>query len=257
MRRRLLTWLHDSSFWSDYRPTVPAPVVTLGTIGALAVVGSPRLRRGRHRAASRLAAAIGLAAMSPAVVLGVLTSYLRRNRAQIRAGILDAVEWSPSAWVLDVGCGTGMLLNGAALRVPQGRAVGIDIWDPHAGGGTLDVLMANARAEGVAERVEIKYADARSLPFADGLFDIVLCGGAVHHIIRDRSDLEGVLGEMVRVLKPGGRLVIWDVPHMVEVSAAILGEMGVASRAAELVAFAGFHNSLLVATRTAAVQATA
>ena len=257
MRRRLLTWLHDSSFWSDYRPTVPAPVVTLGTIGALAVVGSPRLRRGRHRAASRLVAAIGLAAMTPAVILGLLTSYLRRNRVQIRAGILDAVEWSPSAWVLDIGCGTGMLLNGAAQRVPNGRAVGIDIWDAHAGGGTLDVLMANARAEGVADRVEITYADARSLPFDDGLFDIVLCGGAVHHIIRDRSDLERVLGEMVRVLKPAGRLVIWDVPHMIEVSAAILRERGVASHTSDSVTFAGFQNSLLVATRTGVAPATA
>ena len=257
MRRRLLTWLHDSSFWSNYRPTVPPRVATLGTVGALAVAGAPRLRRGHHRGTYRLAAVAGLAAMTPAVVLGLLTSYLRRNRAQIRAGILDAVEWSPSAWVLDVGCGTGMLLNGAALRVPQGRAVGIDIWDAHAGGGTLDLLMANARAEGVAERVEIKYADARSLPFADGLFDIVLCGGAVHHIIRDRSDLEGVLGEMVRVLKPGGQLVIWDVPHMIEVSAAILRERGVPSHASDSVPFAGFQNSLLVATRSGAARGTA
>jgi ubiquinone/menaquinone biosynthesis C-methylase UbiE len=150
-----------------------------------------------------------------------------------------------------------MLLNGAAQRVPGGRAVGIDIWDAHAGGGTLDVLMANARAEGVADRVEIKYADARSLPFDDGLFDIVLCGGAVHHIIKDRSDLEHVLGEMVRVLKPAGRLVIWDVPHMIEVSAAILREQGVPSRASDSVTFAGFKNSLLVASRPGVAQATA
>ncbi|MFI5261848.1 MAG: class I SAM-dependent methyltransferase [Candidatus Limnocylindrales bacterium] len=252
MKRRLLTWLHDSSFWSDYRPKMPAGAVAGGLAGAAATWVGVRLGQRRHDAAAAVSLLLGLGLLAPAVALGLVSWFMRRQRMAIRAQILGAVDWPATAWVLDVGCGTGMLLNGAAQRVPEGRVVGIDVWDAHAGGGTLDVLMANARAEGVADRIEFQYADARALPFGDGLFDIVLCAGAVHHIVRDHADLQRLMDELSRVLKPSGRLVLWDVPHALEASAALLRERGLSAEIGDAVPFLGFQNSILVATKAGA-----
>jgi ubiquinone/menaquinone biosynthesis C-methylase UbiE len=70
-----------------------------------------------------------------------------------------------------------MMLNGAARRLTEGKATGIDMWAAHAGGGNFDMLMKNAQAEGVTDRIEFKQADARRMPFDDASFDVVMCSG--------------------------------------------------------------------------------
>jgi cyclopropane fatty-acyl-phospholipid synthase-like methyltransferase len=71
--------------------------------------------------------------------------------------------------VLDVGCGRGLLLIGAAKRLTTGKAVGVDIWQTEdLSGNRPEATLENARLERVAERVGVKDGDARRLPFADG-----------------------------------------------------------------------------------------
>ena len=66
--------------------------------------------------------------------------------------------------VVDVGCGNGLILNGAALRLTTGKAVGIDLWVEHGGGGDYALLQKNAALEGVAAwQVEGGRVHARSL----------------------------------------------------------------------------------------------
>jgi arsenite methyltransferase len=102
----------------------------------------------------------------------------------------------------------------ATRRLSSGRAAGVDLWrgvDQSAN--SPNITWANAGAEGVAGRVELHTADMRALPFADARFDVVLSSLAVHNI-RGDADRARAISEAVRVLRPGGRLVIVDIRHV-------------------------------------------
>ena len=130
-----------------------------------------------------------------------------------RHQILGLVPWSGSEAVLDVGCGRGLLLTAAASRTPFGRAVGIDLWlAKDQSSNRPEATIANARAEGVEERVEVQTADARQLPFADDTFDVVVSHWVVHNLDKS-TDRAQALKEMARVLRPGGWLLIADIEN--------------------------------------------
>jgi ubiquinone/menaquinone biosynthesis C-methylase UbiE len=98
----------------------------------------------------------------------------------------------------------------AATLLPEGKATGIDVWKTHEqSGNALSVTQSNAEREGVAERVVLDTADMRHLPFHDHSFDLVVSSMAIHNIA-DREGRMQAIQEAVRVLKPGGRLVMVD-----------------------------------------------
>jgi SAM-dependent methyltransferase len=102
------------------------------------------------------------------------------------------------------------VLIGAARRLTTGKAVGLDRWVAGAlTGNRPGAVLDNARLEGVQDRVEVKEGDARQLPFADESFDAVVSNFVVHEV-KDRAERQEMLQEMVRVLKPGGRLALVD-----------------------------------------------
>lgn len=137
-----------------------------------------------------------------------------------RERLLDLVEISGNEKVLDVGCGRGLVLNAAARRLVRGKATGIDIWNQQdQSGNSPDATRANARMEGVADRVEIVDGDARNMPFADNDFDIVVSSLAIHNI-SGSEERNRALSEIMRVLKPGGRFAILDFQHVGEYAAA-------------------------------------
>jgi len=137
----------------------------------------------------------------------------RVGKRRFRDRILDAVPWRGDEQVLDVGCGHGLMLIGAAKRLTIGKAVGIDLWQKEdQAGNSPEATMANARIEGVADRVELKDGDARKLPFADRSFDVILSSWALHNIY-EREQRTVAVREIARVLKPGGRIALADIRH--------------------------------------------
>jgi ubiquinone/menaquinone biosynthesis C-methylase UbiE len=130
-----------------------------------------------------------------------------------RERLLDLISWRGDETVLDVGCGRGLMLVGAARRLTSGTATGIDVWQAEdQSSNTKDGPIENARLEGVSDRVTVQTADMRSLPFPDQSFDVVVTHWAVHNL-KDKADRDGALGEMYRVLKPGGRLILTDIEN--------------------------------------------
>ncbi len=106
------------------------------------------------------------------------------------------------ARMLDIGCGMG---GKTVWYAESGAAsvVGVDIERRHA-----TQSQRFARARGVGERVHILQGDAMRLPFADGSFSVLTANDSMEHF----ADPAAALGELGRVLRPGGRLFLYFTP---------------------------------------------
>ncbi len=226
LKRHVLLQAHDTELWASYLPLLPTWFYPLGALGIIlllaAITGIPSNQPGIRVPLT----AAGLLICTPLLALFVTTQRMRQRRAAVREQILNAVSWRGDEAVLDVGCGSGMLLNGAAARLQSGAALGIDIWAEHSGGGSKELLMKHARAEKVDGRIKFQEADARKMPFEDASFDVILSSWALHHISLSKDDFENACREMIRVLKPGGTIVVADVAHMIEALAMRLVDAG-------------------------------
>ncbi|MDP9248043.1 MAG: class I SAM-dependent methyltransferase [Candidatus Dormibacteraeota bacterium] len=146
-------------------------------------------------------------------------SYIYTTRAgkfAVWAEILRNLGLRGDEHVLDMGCGRGAVLLMAAKLLPQGRAVGLDLWRTvDQSGNSMEMTLENAELEGVRDRVELKTGDITQMPFPDGSFDVVLSALAIHNIKDRRARLKAI-DEAVRVLTPGGHLAIADIGHTTE-----------------------------------------
>jgi arsenite methyltransferase len=142
------------------------------------------------------------------------------GKVREREYYLDKIAWRGDERVLDVGCGLGLFLIGAARRLKTGRAFGIDLWQAEdLSGNTPAGTLNNAAIEGVAEKVKVHTGDARKLPF-DASFNVVLSSMALHNIYNAGERQTAVL-EIARVLKSGGSLLILDVRHTNQYAATL------------------------------------
>jgi arsenite methyltransferase len=163
-------------------------------------------------------------------VMGLWMIYDSKiGKVREREYYLDKIEWRGDERVLDVGCGLGLFLVGAAKRLKTGGAVGIDLWQAYdLSGNTPAGTLNNALIEGEAERVEVCTGDARKLPFDDASFDVVLSSNALHNIY-NTADRHTAVREIARVLRVDGHVLILDVRHTNQYAAS-LRDAGVDAR---------------------------
>ena len=151
---------------------------------------------------------------SCAITTLLMLASSRYGKQRARDRLLDRLALRGDEIVLDVGCGHGLLLIGAAKRIPRGEAVGIDLWsqtDQYANSATA--TLANADAEGVGGRVTVRDGDMRQLPFDDASVDVAVSSLAIHNVPTATERAESIR-EMARVVKPGGRVAILDIAHV-------------------------------------------
>lgn len=160
----------------------------------------------------------------------------RVRKLALRDRLLDELALRGEETVLDVGCGRGLMLLGAARRLPRGRAVGLDLWQTvDQSGNSPEATRKNAEAEGVLERIELHTGDARAMPFPDQHFDCILSSWALHNI-PDAAGRAAAVREIARVLKPGGRVLLVDILHSGEYP-PVLREHGLEDVKRRLVSF--------------------
>ncbi len=104
--------------------------------------------------------------------------------------------------ILDVATGTAVIPRRLLEKgKTKGKIIGLDITRA-----MLNQAAQKIKANGSTTLIELTCGSAMAMPYQDGLFDIIVCGLATHHL-----DVRAALGEMKRVLKVGGRLTIADV----------------------------------------------
>lgn len=115
--------------------------------------------------------------------------------------------------VLDVGCGRGLLLIKMAQKLTTGNGAGLDIWSQtDQWKNSKDNTRKNIEIAGLGNTISLIDGDARALPFKDNTFDIVTSSLVVHNLAT-AHDRKTAIQEMVRVLVPGGTLLIQDFQY--------------------------------------------
>jgi ubiquinone/menaquinone biosynthesis C-methylase UbiE len=101
--------------------------------------------------------------------------------------------------VLDLGCGTGLVALAVAERCA--RVIGVDV--------SQEMLRRFARDASAVGGVDLILGDMRRIPLPDASVDVVTSCYAFHHLVDDGKELAAA--EAMRVLRPGGRLVVVDM----------------------------------------------
>ncbi|CAB4307983.1 unnamed protein product [Prunus armeniaca] len=182
-------------------------------------IGSARFRRRLHRLCHGPLRPLPLLASAH-----FLHSSLPLHYDVVQRMVNSVNDWSTVKHALDLGCGRGILLNAVATQMKKegssGRVVGLD----RSKMTSLSSTLRTAKIEGVGEYVTCREGDPRRLPFGDGYFDVVVSAVFVHTVgkeyghrtVEASAERMRVVGEMVRVLKPGGVGVVWDLLHVPE-----------------------------------------
>src|SRR6476469_1896747 len=187
----------DYGYDGDYR-AVSAPTVAtiVGTVSAGLLASAARsLVRGKPVAA----AVTGGTCVSIVTTTALFIRTTRIGKFEVWAEILD-----------DLGLRLGAVLLAAAKLLPNGRAIGVDIWRADQTDNSQQNTLRNAELAGAAERVEVRTADITDLPFDDNSLDVIVSSLVVHNIPSPRARAKAI-SEAARVLRPGGHLVLADI----------------------------------------------
>jgi SAM-dependent methyltransferase len=199
---------HRGDYGIDGGGTAVAGLVAMGATGLVLACFALIHARSGYVAWAAFELIIGL------LLLQTIPSYLystRRGKFAVWAELLGGLPLRGDEHVLDMGCGRGAILSMLAKMLPHGRAVGLDLWrSEDQSGNSPEATWRNLDAECVRNRCELVTADMKAVPFPDSIFDLVVSNLAIHNI-KGYEGKRRAFDEAVRVLKPGGRLLIADL----------------------------------------------
>src|SRR5215471_2804727 len=140
--------------------------------------------------------------------LGMIGSLEARGRTAGYLGVvrhlIEEARLQPGETILEVGCGTGVLDRWLARHTGgANRIVGLDVSRY-----MLREAMALAKQEGLEDVIEFREGSAEALPFPESSFDVAMSSTVIQRVEADR-----MLQEMVRVVKPGGRVAVVGHAH--------------------------------------------
>jgi len=126
-----------------------------------------------------------------------------RAMAEVYHSLLAQAELLPGDRVLDLGCGSGTHFAWLiALLGPEGRVVGYE-----ADAENLDIARSRISGKPWEGQIELHQGEIETLPFEDVAFDAVWCAGTLQYV----ADPVAAIREMVRVVRPGGKVACQDV----------------------------------------------
>jgi SAM-dependent methyltransferase len=133
----------------------------------------------------------------------------RNVQNQIWALVVSNLDWNGEGKALDIGCGNDALTVRLARKFTASKVIGIDYWGER-WEYSKSTCEANAKNEGIAERVVFQKASASNLPFNDEYFDAAVSNLCFHEV-SDSKDKREVIREALRVLKKGGKFAFQDL----------------------------------------------
>lgn len=142
---------------------------------------------------------MGQLAFDEATARQLERAYQKRDLVRRRRLVREALAARPGERILDIGCGPGFYVAELLEEVgPGGAVVAVDA--------SADMLaLARRRVEGHGN-VTFQEGNASALPVDGGSVDAALCVQVMEYV----PDATGALAEMHRVVRPGGRVVVWD-----------------------------------------------
>jgi len=134
------------------------------------------------------------------LIQGLERLYSTRDVLRRRELVRAALGARSGDRILDVGCGPGFYITELLEAVGrEGAVAGVDI--------SADMLAVAAKRAAGHGNVEFHEADATSLPVPDASFERAVCVQVLEYV----RDVPAALAEMHRVLRPGARMLVWDV----------------------------------------------
>ncbi len=219
------SFIHDTPMASNYKWQVPSSVRHMSLIGIIVLVVAMVLTHLGITYALGIGVGVALLLHIPIVALTAIGLILRRARTGFLSTVVNLIPWKGDEEVLDVGCGSGVLLFACIKQSPTAKGTGIDIYDPYSFGGSAGVFWKNAEVEGVKSRIDLQQVDARTMPFENERFNVIVSSLAMHHV-GDGADQEKATREIIRTLKPGGRIAICDVGRSLNAPEKVLRSSG-------------------------------
>ncbi|MET7103433.1 class I SAM-dependent methyltransferase [Lactiplantibacillus plantarum] len=167
-----------------------------------------------HAYVNRLNYPIGIE-MTLGIILLLGALLFLHTTAQGKYRLFDEairhLNLTPDSQVLDLGCGRGALLTKIAQQLgPAGKVTGLDLWlSRDQSHNKITVTQKNVDDLGLTNRVNLVTGDMTKLDFPDASFDVVMSSFAIHNIKNEQARINAVK-EAIRVLKPGGHIMIID-----------------------------------------------